>query len=72
MVGLPQGIPSTGVLLDNILIAGPSTEEHFDNIEKVLRRLSEAGLRLKAVNCQFWSAWGTELIQSGFILFKQK
>ena len=48
---LLQGIPSSGVLLDNILITGPSTEEHLDNIEKVLRRLSEAGLRLKAVKC---------------------
>ena len=53
MEGLLQGIPSTVVLLDNILITGPSTEEHLDNIEKVLRRLSEAGLRLKAVKCQF-------------------
>ena len=53
MEGLLQGIPSTGVLLDNILITGPSTEEHLDNIEKVLRCLSEAGLRLKAVKCQF-------------------
>ena len=51
MEGLLQGIPSTGVLLDNILITGPSTEEHLDNIEKVLRRHSEAGLRLKAVKC---------------------
>ena len=49
MEGLLQGIPSTGVLLDNILITGPSTEEHLDNIEKVLRRLWEADLRLKAV-----------------------
>ena len=53
MEGLLRGIPSTGVLLDNILITGPSTEEHLDNTEKVLRRLSEAGLRLKAVKCQF-------------------
>ena len=53
MEGLPQGIPSTGVLSDNILITGPSTEEHLENIEKVLRRLSEVGLRLKAVKCQF-------------------
>ena len=50
MEGLLQGIPSAEVLLDNILITGPNTEEHF---EKVLRRLSEAGLRLKAVKCQF-------------------
>lgn len=53
MEGLLQGIPSTGVLLDNILITGPSTEEHLDNIEEVLKRLSEAGLRLKAGKCQF-------------------
>ena len=53
MEGFLQGIPSTGVLLDNILITGPSTEEHLDNVEKVLRRLSEAGLQLKAVKCQF-------------------
>ena len=45
--GLLQGIPSIGVLLDNILITGSSTEEHLNNIDKVLRRLSEAGLRLK-------------------------
>ena len=51
--GLLQGNPSTGVLLDNIFITGPSTEEHLDKIEKVLRRLSDAGLRLKAVKCQF-------------------
>ena len=51
--GLLQGILSTGVLLDNILITGPSTEEHLDNIDKVLRGLSEAGLPLKAVKCQF-------------------
>ena len=42
--GPASGIPSTGVLVDNILIAGPSTEEQLDNIEKVLRRRSEASL----------------------------
>ena len=53
MEGLLQGIPSTGVLLDNILLTGLSTEEHLDNVKNVLRRLSEVGLRLKAVKCQF-------------------
>ena len=53
MQGLLQGIPSTGVLLDNILITGPNTKEHLDNIEKVLGPLSDAGLRLKAEKCQF-------------------
>ena len=46
-----QGIPSTEILLDTILITGISTEECLDNIEKVLERLSEAGLRLKAGKC---------------------
>ena len=53
MEGLLPGIPSTGVLLDNILISGPSPEKHLDNIDKVLERLSQAGLRLKAAKCQF-------------------
>ena len=31
---------------------GPLNQSSLDNIDKVLRRLSEAGLRLKAVKCQ--------------------
>ena len=67
MEGLLQGIPSTGVLLDNILISGSSTEVHLDNIENVLERLSQARLRLKAAKCQFLkpatSYWDTVLMQ---------
>ena len=72
MEGLLQGISSTGVLLDNILITGPNNEEHLANIKKALRHLSEAGLRLKAVKCHFMKPGGTELMQRGFILSKQK
>lgn len=50
--GLLQGIPSTRGQLDNILIPGPGSEEHLDNIERVLERLSNVGLRLKAEKCQ--------------------
>ena len=46
MEGLLQGILSTVVLQDNILIARPGPEEHLDNIERVLERLSNAGLQL--------------------------
>ena len=35
MEGLLQAIPSTGVLLDNILVSEPSTEVHLDNIRKI-------------------------------------
>ena len=47
MEGLLQGIPCVGVLLDNILITGPTDEDHLSNLEAVLKRLSNAGLRLK-------------------------
>ena len=53
MEALLQRIPLTGVLMDNILITWPSTKEHLDNIEQVSKRLSEAGLWLKAGKCQF-------------------
>ena len=51
--GLLYGIPHVGVLLDNILITGTTDGEHLDNIEDVLKRLFNAGLRLKRHKCQF-------------------
>ena len=44
MEGLLQGISCVGVLLDNILITGPTDIGHFSNLEAVLKRLSIAGL----------------------------
>lgn len=52
MEGLLQGIHSTRGQLDNILIPEPGSEEHLDNIERVLERLSNVALRLKAEKCQ--------------------
>ncbi len=53
MEQLLDGIPHVGVLLDNILITGITEEEHLANLEEVLKRLSDAGLRLKVSKCQF-------------------
>ncbi|CAB4025071.1 putative protein K02A2.6-like protein, partial [Paramuricea clavata] len=53
MESLLNGIPYTGILLDNILISGPTDEEHLQNLEEVMKRLSEAGLRLKKSKCRF-------------------
>ena len=44
---LLQGIPGTVVYLDDILITGGSKKEHLDNLQTVLHRLSQAGLRVK-------------------------
>ena len=53
MKSLLSGIPHTGILLDNVLISGETDEEHLQNLEEVMKRLSEAGLRLKKSKCRF-------------------
>ena len=53
METLLQGIPFVAVFLDNILITGRTEEEHLKNIDETLKRLSDAGLRLKESKCSF-------------------
>ena len=53
--GLLQGIPKVVVYLDDILITGSTTDEHLRNLTEVLKRLEEAGLRLKREKCEFLS-----------------
>ena len=52
---LLQNIPNISVDLDDILITGKSREEHTHNLEKVLNRLQNAGVRLKLSKCKFMS-----------------
>ena len=42
---LLQGIPDTHCILDDILITGVNDEHHLANIEAVLQRPEDAGLR---------------------------
>lgn len=41
------------IYLDDILVASNSIEEHLEHVSKVLRRLTEAGLRLRPEKCCF-------------------
>ena len=41
-----QGIPNVLCYLDDILITGSSDEQHMDTLNKVLDKLSEAGIHL--------------------------
>ena len=50
---LLQGIPQVCVYIDDILVTGKSTEEHLKNLEEVLSRLRNAGMRLKKSKCAF-------------------
>ena len=48
-----QGLPGVVVYLDDILVTGANEREHLKNLEAVLKRLLEAGLRLKKSKCKF-------------------
>ena len=39
--------------LDDIIVSGKSDQEHLANVEQVLTRLEESGLRLKQEKCAF-------------------
>ena len=48
-----QGIPCTICYLDDILVTGKNDEEHSRNLEEVLKRLQQNGLRVKSEKCKF-------------------
>ena len=53
MENLLQGIPRVIVRMDDILISGKDDNNHIANLEAVLKKLSEAGLRLRKEKCFF-------------------
>lgn len=53
MDNLLQNIPQVAVYLDDILVTGTTEAEHLRNLDQVLKRMAEAGLRLKRSKCMF-------------------
>ena len=49
-------MPHVICYIDDILITGCTEEEHLSNLEEVLRRLQEHGVRLKRNKCQFFQS----------------
>lgn len=48
-----QDLPHVCVYLDDILVTGPTEQEHLATLEEVLKRLDKAGVRLKRNKCEF-------------------
>ncbi len=48
-----QEIRSVVCYLDDILITGKDAQEHLTNLEAVLKRLQDFGMRLKRNKCQW-------------------
>ena len=53
MESILQGLPNVCVYLDDILVSGTSEADHIQNLEAVLERLEDAGVRLKREKCEF-------------------
>ncbi|CAC5384147.1 unnamed protein product [Mytilus coruscus] len=62
-----EGLDGVGCILDDLIITGKSDEEHLKNLELVLKRLSEYGLRLKKSKC---SLMKSEVEYFAFIVSK--
>ena len=62
MENLLQGNSFVVVRVDNVLVSGSRDDEHLANLEKVLKRLSEAGVRLRREKCAFMME---EVVYSG-------
>ena len=48
-----QGIEGVICYIDDILVTGPTDEEHLERLERVLQRLQEYELRVKRSKCNF-------------------
>ena len=55
MENLLQGLPSTCIYQDDILVTGDNEQNHSQNLKNVLDRLQSAGLTLKKSKCIFGS-----------------
>ena len=53
MENVLRDIPHVCVYIDDILITGKNEKEHLKTLDEVLKRLEEAGLRLKQNKCAF-------------------
>lgn len=53
METLLQGIDGVSIYIDDILVTGKTTEEHLEHLAEVLKRLENAGMRLKKSKCVY-------------------
>nr|VZI07058.1 unnamed protein product [Spirometra erinaceieuropaei] len=50
---VPRGLPLTYAYIDNLLVAGSTTEEHMEHLATVFDRLQQFGVLLNQSKCVF-------------------
>ena len=50
---LTSDLPGVAVYLDDILVSGATAQEHLNNLNRLLQRLSDKGLRCRLEKCSF-------------------
>lgn len=53
MESILQGISNICIYIDDILVTGPSEEEHLKTLDLVMTKLEESGIKLKLKKCKF-------------------
>ncbi|KAK8758930.1 hypothetical protein V5799_003440 [Amblyomma americanum] len=54
MDNMLKGLEGVSCYLDDILVTGKTKQEHFHNVEAVLSRLQERGVRIRRDKCSFF------------------
>lgn len=54
MDNILKGLKGWTCYIDDIMVTGKTDEEHMRNLESVLRRLSEKGVKVKPAKCEFF------------------
>ena len=49
-----QGIPGIQCIPDDMIVSGKTNEEHLENLESVLKRLQDVGLKANKEKCEFF------------------
>ena len=69
-----HGIVNVKCYIDDILITGPSDTAHLKNLEEVLKRLKEHGVKANQAKCQFLQDsvvfWATKLLHKVYTPLK--
>lgn len=68
MDSLLQGLSGAAGYIDDIIVTGATEEEHLQNLERVLTRLEQAGLRLRRSKCVFMAP---KIEYLGYVIDKQ-